>query len=99
MESIGEILRRNRELKGLLLRQVGASLEIDQAVISKFERGERKLTRTQVIQFAKLYCLSEDDLLVAWMSDKLVSEVQDETLALKAIQVAEQKIKNQKRSK
>lgn len=99
MESIGEILRRNRERKGLLLRQVGASLEIDQAVISKFERGERKLTRVQVIQFAELYDLPESDLLLAWLSDKLVNELQDETLALKAIQVAEQKIKYQNRKK
>ena len=99
MESLGDILRQQREKRNLLLRQVGASMEIDQALISKFERGERKPTREQVLQFAKLYEVNEDDLLVAWLSDKLAYEVQDESLGLKAMQVAEKKIKYQNRKK
>ena len=61
MQTLGDILRQEREERNLLLRQVGASMEIDQALISKFERGERKPTREQVIQFAKLYDVKEDE--------------------------------------
>jgi len=99
MESLGDILRQQREKRSLLLRQVGASMEIDQALISKFERGERKPTREQVLQFAKLYDVNEDDLLIAWLSDKLANEVQNELLGLKAMHVAEKKIKYQNRNK
>lgn len=99
MQSLGDILRQQRVKRNLLLRQVGASMEIDQALISKFERGERKPTRDQVLQFAKLYEMNQDDLLVAWLSDKLAYEVQDESLGLKAMQVAEKKIKYQNRKK
>ena len=99
MQSLGDILREQREKKGLLLRQVGAVMEVDQALISKFEREERQPTREQVIQFAKLYEVNEDELVIAWLSDKLASEVRDEPLALKAMQVAEQKIKYQKSKK
>ncbi len=97
MQSLGDILRQQRGKRNLLLRQVGASMEIDQALISKFERGERKPTREQVQQFAKLYEVEADDLLVAWLSDKLAYEVQDESLGLKAMQMAEKKIKKIKK--
>ena len=36
--------------------------------------------------------MNEDDLIVAWLSDKLVYEVADEQNALQALQVAEDKI-------
>jgi len=38
-------------------------------------------------------------LLVSWLSDKLVYEVADEDVALKALQVAEEKVKYQKKKK
>lgn len=93
MQSLGDILRKHRENRGLLLRHVGSAMEIDQALISKFERGERYPSREQVIQFAKLYEVNEDVFLLAWLSDKLTYQVQDEDLALQAMQVAEEKIK------
>ena len=40
---IGKKLRELREQKGLLLRQVAASLEVDTAYISKMERGEKNI--------------------------------------------------------
>ena len=37
--------------------------------------------------------VKQNDLLVAWLSDKLVYELEDEEVALKALQVAEEKVK------
>ena len=37
MESVGQILRAKRESLGLLLRQVAAQLDIDQAILSKID--------------------------------------------------------------
>ena len=92
MKSIGEIIRKSREEKSLLLRQVAAEIEIDQALLSKIERNERMPTKEQVKRFAKFFGKNENELLIAFLSDKLVYEVQNEELALKAIQVAEKKI-------
>ncbi len=92
MKSIGEIIRKSREERSLLLRQVAAEIEIDQALLSKIERNERMPTKEQVKRFAKFFGKNENELLIAFLSDKLVYEVQDEELALKAIQVAEKKI-------
>lgn len=96
MKSFGEIIRQAREEKNLILRQVGAELDIDQAIISKFERGERKPTKEQVQKFADFYNLEIDKLLIAWLSDKVIYDLENETLAEEAIKVAEQRIKYQR---
>lgn len=92
MNTFGDLIRLARENKGLFLRQVAAELDIDQAIISKFERNERKPTKEQVMKFAKFYKLDKDELLVAWLSDRVVDDLQDENLADKALKAAEEKI-------
>ena len=96
METVGQIIRAKRESLGLLLRQVASYLDIDQAILSKIERGQRNATREQVVKLAEYFKIKESDLLVSWLSDKLVYEVADEQVALKALQVAEEKVKYQK---
>lgn len=96
MESLGETIRKRREDKELPLRTVAAYLDIDQAILSKIERGQRNANREQVIKLASFFNMNETDLLVSWLSDKLVYEVRNEDMALKALQVAEEKVKYQK---
>ncbi len=97
METLGEIIRIEREKRGLLLRHVGASVDVDQALVSKFERGERLPTKDQVKRFATLYQLDENELMAAWLADKILVEVRNEKMALRAVQLAEQKIKSPKK--
>lgn len=99
MRTFGEIIKLAREENSLFLRQVAAELEIDQAIISKFERGERKPTKEQVLKFAKFYKLNKDNLVVAWLSDKVTYELQDENLACEALKIADAKIKNAQKTK
>ena len=84
--------RTLREQNSLFLRQVAAEIEMDQALLSKIERGERFPTKEQVIRLAKFYKVNVNELLIAFLSDKLVYELQDEEMGLKAMQVAEKKI-------
>ncbi|MCX6321097.1 MAG: nucleotidyltransferase domain-containing protein [Bacteroidia bacterium] len=92
MDSLGDTIRKLREEKKLPLRTVAAYLDIDQAILSKMERGQRKLPREHVVKLAEYFKVKENDLLVAWLSDKLVYEVADEQIALKALQMAEDKV-------
>lgn len=92
MERFGDTIRKLRENKELPLRTVAAFIDIDQAILSKIERGHRKPTREQVVKLAGYFNVKENDLLVAWLSDKVVYEVEDEEVALKALQVAEEKV-------
>ena len=93
MKSFGEIIKKAREENGYFLRQVSAKVDIDQAIISKFERGERKPTKEQVLKFVSFFNLSKDEVIVAWLSDKVVYDLENEDLAEKALKVAEEKIK------
>jgi len=95
-ELIGEKLRELREKNELPLRKVAALLDMDVAILSKMERGERKMTKEVVLKLAKIYKHNEDELMVLFLSDKIVYELKDEALSMDALKVAEEKIKCQK---
>lgn len=94
-ETIGDKLRKLREENELPLRKVAALLDIDVAILSKMERGERPLTKEVVTQLAKIYNHDTEELLVLYLSQKIIKEIGDEDLALRAMQVAEEQIKYQ----
>ena len=88
MNSLGEKIRTIRESKSLLLRQVAAYLEIDTALISKIERGERRLTREQVTKLVKYYNVTDEELLTLWLSDKLLDTIANEPFAMQGLNKA-----------
>jgi len=92
MKSFGDIIKELRENKNLPLRTVAANLDIDQAILSKIERGLRKPNRELVVKLASFFETDKNELLIAWLSDKLILELADEDVALAALQVAEEKV-------
>ena len=99
MDSLGNRIKQLREKQELPLRTVAAFLDIDQAVLSKIEHGHRKATREQVTNLAKYFKTDEDELIVAWLSDKLAYELQDENLSKEALKAAEKKVDYLKKKK
>ncbi|AIG29629.1 XRE family transcriptional regulator [Flavobacterium psychrophilum] len=91
METFGNLIKKERESKGLLLRQVASSLEIDQAIVSKFERGERNPTKEQVEKFAEFYHLEKNKLVTSWLSDKIANTIFYEENIEEVLKVAEEK--------
>lgn len=92
-ETIGEKLRHIREKKKLPLRKVAALLDIDVAILSKMERAERRITKEVVLKLADIYGYNADELLVSFLSDKILYEIQDEDLGIQALKVAEERAK------
>jgi transcriptional regulator with XRE-family HTH domain len=99
VKTIGNTLKELRDVNGLLLREVGAKLSIDPTILSKIEQDKRMPTKEQVKALADFYKDKKNEVIIAWLSDKLYYEVQDEELALQAMQVAEEKIKYNKKKK
>jgi transcriptional regulator with XRE-family HTH domain len=93
MDSFGEMIKIAREEKGLFLRQVAAHIDIDQAIISKFERGDRTPTREQVEKFIKLYKLNRKQTFTLWLCDKITSLLIDEENAEEALHEVVKRIK------
>jgi HTH-type transcriptional regulator, competence development regulator len=98
-KSVGEKLRNIREAKELPLRKVSLLLDIDVAILSKMERGERKITKEIVLKLADIYDYNTDELLVLYLSDKILHEIKDEELGIEALKVAEEKAKYIKANK
>lgn len=92
MKTIGEIIRGYREEKGMLLRQLAALLEIDSAILSKIERGERKATKEQIIKIAVILGIKQNDMLIQYLSEKIAYEIADEETAKQVLKVAEKKV-------
>lgn len=99
MNDFGRKIREIREQKGEPLRVVAYHLGVDQAVLSKIENGKRKANRKQVEMIAKYFNTSMKDLLIEWLSDKIVYDVEDNEYGIEALIVAEQKVKYKKLEK
>ena len=94
LNHLGQKIREIREKQNLLLRQVAAQLEVDTALMSKIERGERKATKEQVIKIANYLKANEDELLTLWIADKVESAMGDErNLASDALNLVKRKLK------
>jgi transcriptional regulator with XRE-family HTH domain len=91
METFGDIIKNKRESKGLILRQVAYALDIDQAIVSKFERGERKPSKEQVEKFAEFYDLDKNKLITSWLSDQIANTILYEENIGEVLKVAEEK--------
>jgi len=97
MESTGEMIRRLREIKEEPLRVLAAHLEIDQATMSKIETGQRRASKQQIEKLAKYFRADKKEMIVSWLSDRIVYEIAGENLAQEALKVAEEKIKYSKK--
>ncbi len=87
------LIKNAREKKGLKTRELAQLLGIDQALISKFEAGTRKPTKEQVAKIASILELDYETLMVAWLKEKILYEIGQDELALKALLVAEEEIR------
>lgn len=97
--NFGQRIRELRENKGILLRQMAASLEIDTAIMSKFERGERKPNREQVKRIARFLKTDKNELLTLWLADKVQYIISEEmSLAEEALEIVKRNIKDETRT-
>jgi transcriptional regulator with XRE-family HTH domain len=89
---LGEKIKELREALGLVQRQVAAELEVDTAYVSKMESSEKPISRHHLKKLSLLLAISEEELLILWLADKLYDILKGEEVALKAIQVAQDRI-------
>lgn len=89
---LGKHIKKLREEKQLLQRQLAAELEIDTPMFSKIERGERKAKREQVIELARLLDADVDDLLTLWLAGQVYDLIEDEAVAKRVLKFVEKNI-------
>ena len=91
--NFGEHIKQLREQNQLLQRQVASVLEIDTAMLSKIERGERRAKKEYIPLLANLLHSNERELYTIWLADQIYQLVENEEQALQALKIAENEIK------
>ena len=86
--TFGEIIRKQRESKGLLMRQAAAYLEVDTAFISKIEHNKRNASREQVVKLAEFLQTPSENLLTIWLADKILNTINNESCGTDALKLA-----------
>ena len=98
MSTVGLKLRELREKAGFSLRKAAVAIDIDVAILSKMERGERKFSKELVLKLAELYKTDSDKLIIDYLSEKVLYELEDEEFGLEALKVAEKQLKYMKQN-
>jgi len=99
MSTLGLKLRELREQAGLSLRKAAMQTDIDVAILSKMERGERKFSKEMVLKLSDLYKANADKLVIEFLSERVLYELADEDFGLEALKVAEKQLKYMKNRK
>ncbi len=75
-----------------MLRQLSTMVDMDTAILSKIERGERKARREQIDKIANALELNKENLLIEYLSENIAYEIFNEDKAKDVLRVAESKI-------
>jgi transcriptional regulator with XRE-family HTH domain len=80
-----DLLKNGRENKKITTRELASLTKIDQALISKFENGQRIPTELQIKVLASILEIDLNTLLVAWYKQKLLNRIDFNPQSIQAI--------------
>jgi Fic family protein/DNA-binding XRE family transcriptional regulator len=92
------LLKNARIQKNLKTREVAEHLGIDQALISKFENGNRLPTEKQLINLAAFLEIPFNELKKHWIKEKILSEIGYDIDALSGLQLVMESITTYEKS-
>ena len=90
--NFGEHIKQLREQNQLLQRQLANALDMDTAMLSKIERGERRAKREHIPILASLLKTNEKELFTIWLADQVYDLIKEEENPTEILKVAEQEI-------
>ena len=93
MNSVGSTIRENRKSKNLLLRQLADILDIDVAILSKIERGERTPTKDQLIKIASALQIDVNILIQNQLAEKILIELSDNINPIEVMKIVQKELK------
>jgi transcriptional regulator with XRE-family HTH domain len=89
---LSERLKEIRFQSNLPQRKIAAELDIDTATYCKYEKGTMKMSKPQLLKFARFLNVNEEDLLTLWLADQVYSVLKDEEHADKALNIVAKKL-------
>jgi len=89
---LGVFLKEIRDDKQFLQKDIAECLHIDTPMYSKIERGERRLKKEQITILSKFLKIKKDELQTVWLADKVSRLLENENLALNAVELVKKNI-------
>lgn len=93
---LGVFLKEIRDTKQFLQKDIAECLHIDTPMYSKIERGERRLKKEQITILSKFLKINKDELQTVWLADKVSRLLENESLALNAVELVKKNITKSK---
>ncbi|EON78118.1 hypothetical protein ADIS_1315 [Lunatimonas lonarensis] len=91
INAFGVRIKTFRKSRRWTLSKVSQHLGVDQAIVSKAERGLRSLTKQQVFLLSELFEVSPEVLMIPWLADRVALAVGEEAqIAPEAFQLAKE---------
>jgi len=88
MNKFGDLIKSKREEKEMLLRHIATKLDVDPALVSKIERGEKPAKREHLLALAQLFNINSEELIALWLAYQASYLVESEPQAEQAIRIA-----------
>ncbi len=88
------LLKTQRKALGLKSRELAQLIGVDQALISKFESGERIPTEAQVKSLESVLKIQDKQLTILWLKEKILQELNYHPNASDAIQLVREEIES-----
>jgi transcriptional regulator with XRE-family HTH domain len=93
MLKVGNIIRERRKGKNLLLRHLSAILDIDVAILSKIERGERTASKELLIKISRALEIDTDLLLQKQIVENILSQLEESDDPIGILKIVQEEIK------
>jgi Fic family protein/DNA-binding XRE family transcriptional regulator len=88
------LLKTQRKSIGLKSRELAQLIGVDQALISKFENGERIPTEEQVKRLERALNIQNSQLTILWLKEKILNEINHNPYASSALQLVQEEIES-----
>lgn len=85
---IGNRIRQLRQENHILLRKLAAQLDMDTALLSKMERGDRQFRKEDIQALARIFNQHEEELLSMWLADKILKTIHEDDCKERALHLA-----------
>ena len=99
MKSLGTYIKEKRLAQKLRTIDVANALDINQALISKYENDKRLPTKNQIIQLAKILQTNEEELLVLFTKTQILKYIENDDISLKALNLVQEELKDSYQTK
>ena len=90
MKRFKDLLKEQREKKGLLIREVAHAIQVDSALISRYEKGERLPAATTLHKLADVLAVKESTITKYWLADKILEQIKTYPEANDALALVEE---------